>query len=178
MDRRALLLGGLSLSAVLSAQAQPSPTAPAVSETPSAWLTRNLEAIRARHRVPALAGAIVMNGRIAAEAATGFRKEGAGARVQVTDAFQLGSITKPMTATLTAIFVEKGMLRWDLTMESAFPELLGLMNSAYRKVTITQLLSSCQRDALHAAHGAARHVRFGSEHASRAVRRGEDPLEG
>ena len=141
MDRRTLLLGGLSLPAVLSAQAQPSPTAPAVSESPSAWLTRNLEAIRARHRVPALAGAIVMNGRIAAEAATGFRKEGAGARVQVTDAFQLGSITKPMTATLTAIFVEKGMLRWDLTMESAFPELLGLMNSAYRKVTITQLLS-------------------------------------
>ena len=110
-----------------------------------------------------------MNNRIVAEAATGFRKQGADARAQVTDAFQLGSITKPMTATLTARFVERGMLRWDLSLQDAFAELVGEMNSGYRKVTITQLLSHTQRHALQAAHGTTGFACLGSEHARRPL---------
>jgi CubicO group peptidase (beta-lactamase class C family) len=97
MDRRTLLVGGLGTVAAFRLDARRSAAA---FENPSDWLTRNLEAIRARHSAPALAAAIVMNGRIVAEGATGFRKQGADVRVKVTDAFQLGSITKPMTAAL------------------------------------------------------------------------------
>jgi CubicO group peptidase (beta-lactamase class C family) len=61
--------------------------------------------------------------------------------VQSSDKWHLGSITKSMTATLVAMAVEKGFLKWDSTLEEVFGETIPAMLDAYRKVTVLHLLS-------------------------------------
>ncbi len=62
-------------------------------------------------------------------------------RVNRNDAFHLGSLAKPMSATMFGVLVDQGLLRWDMTMAEMFPELVNVMQPAYRGVTIAQLLS-------------------------------------
>jgi CubicO group peptidase (beta-lactamase class C family) len=42
--------------------------------------------------------------------------------VTTNDVFHIGSCTKSMTATLTAMLIEEGKLRWDTTIADVFPE--------------------------------------------------------
>jgi len=105
-----------------------------------AWLQARLEAIRAKTHAPAFAGAVMLHGRLIANAAVGVRKQGSPEPVTVDDAFHMGSVTKPLTGTLAAIFVDKGVIRWDTTLASMFPELVATMNPAYREVTVSDLL--------------------------------------
>jgi len=108
-------------------------------------LSALLEPILKKYDLPALAGAIVTSKGLTAVGAVGVRKYGTDTPVTVNDQFHLGSDTKAMTATLLATLVEQGKLSWTTTLEQVFPELaLGQpskMNSAYRKVTLEQLLS-------------------------------------
>jgi len=46
-----------------------------------------------------------------------------------------------MTATLAAMFIEEGKLRWDTTIAEVFPELKGKMDKRYEEVTVEQLLT-------------------------------------
>ena len=105
------------------------------------WLRASLEKIRHRHHLPALAASIVLDGRVAVASAVGIRRVGSPERVTREDAFHLGSITKTMTATMIGALVDRGLMRWEMTLAELFPELLPVMQPAYRGVTITQLLS-------------------------------------
>ena len=78
-------------------------------------LSPRLEKIRDAHRIPALAAAAVDEGEIVAIGATGSRRAGAGDSVFVDDIWHLGSCTKSMTASVCAMLVEDGKLRWDST---------------------------------------------------------------
>ena len=106
-----------------------------------AWLREKLEAIREKHHLPALAASLVVEGKIVAASAVGFRKWDSPQKVTRDDAFHLGSVAKPITATMIAKLVEKGVIRWDSTLSEMFPELVRSMNPAYRGVTVAQLLS-------------------------------------
>jgi CubicO group peptidase (beta-lactamase class C family) len=97
-----------------------------------------LEPIRQRHGLPALAAAAMADGRLLSAGATGVRRLGGAERVTVDDKWHLGSCTKSMTATLAALLVEKGRLKWDTTVGDAFPDLA--MNEAWRGVTLELLL--------------------------------------
>lgn len=99
-----------------------------------------LEQARAEAGVPALAGGVVVDGKLVAVAATGVRIRGNSVPVTSTDRFSLGSVSKSMTATLAAVLVDRHRLRWDTTVGQAFPELRGRINSAYEGVTLRQLL--------------------------------------
>ena len=46
-----------------------------------------------------------------------------------------------MSATLIAILVESGSLRWDSTIAEILPEMAASMQSGYRPITIEQLLA-------------------------------------
>ena len=105
------------------------------------WLREKLEEVRRAYGLPAVAAAVVEEGRIIAASAVGYRKRGDRTAVSRNDRFQLGSVAKPLTATLAAILVEKGILDWETTIEEMFPELLDTMQPVYRKVTVAQLLS-------------------------------------
>lgn len=103
-------------------------------------LTEVLERIRQGHNLPALAAVSMTSTGMVELAATGLRAVGFRERVTTNDHWHLGSITKPMTATVAARLVEKGCITWDTTIAQAVPELTGLMRKEYRTVTLDQLL--------------------------------------
>jgi CubicO group peptidase (beta-lactamase class C family) len=116
-------------------------SAPAATVPPAdtADLADVLEPIRAEFDLPALAAAVVHNGRVIALGAVGERKYGSGVKVTVDDKFHLGSCTKAMTATLIAMLIEQGKLQWDTTLADALPNVK--MLDAYRYITIAHLLA-------------------------------------
>ena len=95
----------------------------------------------ARYDLPALAAAVVQDGKIIASGAVGTRRAGAAIPVTINDRFHIGSDTKAMTALLAAMLVEENKLRWDSTVAEVFPELSATMNPGLRGVTLEQLLS-------------------------------------
>jgi CubicO group peptidase (beta-lactamase class C family) len=99
-----------------------------------------LEAVRAKTRVPALAGAIVTSRGLVAQGAVGIRAVGSDAKVTQADLWHIGSCTKSMTATLVARLVEQGVLHWNTTLAAAFPKLAPAMDPAWRGVTLDLLL--------------------------------------
>jgi CubicO group peptidase (beta-lactamase class C family) len=107
---------------------------------PPADVGGRLEPIRQKHQVPALAAAVIQEDRVVALGAVGVRKLGSPETVTMSDRFHLGSDTKAMTATMLALLVEQGRLRWDTTLAEAFPDLRETMHPDYRAVTLEQLL--------------------------------------
>lgn len=102
-----------------------------------------LEPILRANNVPALACAVVRSNRIIALGAVGVRKSGVpNAPVTTLDKWHHGSITKSMTATLAAMMVEEGKLRWDSTLADVFPEWAPKMHADWRKATLEQLASN------------------------------------
>jgi CubicO group peptidase (beta-lactamase class C family) len=104
-----------------------------------------LEEVRQQRGVPALAAAIIRGDKIVAADAVGIRKVGSKVPVSLDDQFHLGSCAKSMTASLCAILVERGDLRWDTTIGEVFKDLPGIRDE-FRKVTLEQLL--CHRAGL------------------------------
>ena len=99
-----------------------------------------LEPIRKKYGLPAMAGAVILQGRKASLGATGYRKDGNDVQVQAHDKFHIASCTKAMTATLIAMLVERGKLNWDTTLVEAFPDMADEMHPDYRNVTLSHLL--------------------------------------
>jgi CubicO group peptidase (beta-lactamase class C family) len=144
------LLGSASAGALLDAAEaeQVTNSAPATSRPPSGAssntpknLNELLEPIRATGKVPGLAAAVIVEGKLTGVGAVGIRKGGTPIRVKGTDLWHIGSCTKPMTATLIAMFVERRKMQWDMTIFDALPDLRATMNPAFRDVTLEQLLS-------------------------------------
>jgi CubicO group peptidase (beta-lactamase class C family) len=100
-----------------------------------------LEPIRLAHNVPALAALLIHGERIAGIGAVGYRKSGEVTQVGRDDRWHLGSIGKSMTATTIARLVERGLLSWELSLGEALSEAVPEMDSAYRAVTLEDLLA-------------------------------------
>jgi CubicO group peptidase (beta-lactamase class C family) len=100
-----------------------------------------LEPIRQKHKLPALAGAIVTSQGAQAVGAVGVRKAGTDVVVTIDDKWHIGSDTKAMTATLIGAIVKQGKLKWETTIEDSFPDLAVSLPSSLKKVTILQLLA-------------------------------------
>ena len=124
-------------------------TLKATAETLPVTTTGQLEIIRAKYDLPALAVLVVKDGAICDRAAVGVRQWGAAALVTTNDLFHIGSCTKSMTATLTAMLIEAGQLRWDTTVAEVFPEWKGIMDRQYENVTVQQLLTQRSGLATH-----------------------------
>ncbi len=100
-----------------------------------------LQPIRAKHDLPALAGAIVRGDRIVAIGAVGVRKQGSPNPVTPQDLWHLGSCTKSMTATLIARLVDRGTLTWTATIPEVFPDLGPKLAPGWEKATLEMLLT-------------------------------------
>src|SRR5690349_3754146 len=83
---------------------------------------KQLEAIRLKAKLPALGGAIVTTDGLEAAWVGGVRANGHEEKVEVGDAWHLGSCTKSMTATLIALLAEEGKLEWDAPLVELLPE--------------------------------------------------------
>ncbi len=106
--------------------------------------SKNLEGIihacKNTGRHPSLAGAVYHKGTIQ-RYATGVKKEGQSDTVNENSAYHIGSMTKAMTATMIATIVEDGLLSWNSSILSVFPEMQGHIPSKFGTVTLTQLLT-------------------------------------
>jgi CubicO group peptidase (beta-lactamase class C family) len=136
-----LLVLAVSIIAVIAhaakgAEAETPPTVNSSDPT-----SQMLETIRVKHKFPALAAAVVVDGKIVATNAVGFRKHGGTEAVTVNDKFHIGSITKSMTATVAAMLVEQGKISWTTTIGESFPDDGEQLHPNYRGVTLEQLLT-------------------------------------
>lgn len=106
-------------------------------------VTALIEGLRVAHDVPAVACAVIWSNRVVGLGASGLRKAGAGeAPVTLHDKWHHGSLTKSMTATLAAMLVEEGRLRWDSTLAEVFPDLAPGMHASWRGVRLDWLCSN------------------------------------
>jgi len=102
---------------------------------------QTFEDFRLKCNLPALAVVVVKDGKICDRVAVGVRKWDDPTPVTTNDLFHIGSCTKSMTATLAAMFIEEGKLRWNTTIADVFPELKGKMDAHFETVTVEQLLT-------------------------------------
>jgi len=110
-------------------------------QKPGKTIEKILEPLRTRHKLPALAAAVVNSKGLVAVGAVGVRKRGCRAPVTIDDQFHLGSDTKALTATMVGRLVEKGRLSWDTRLAKVFPELTHKMPPEFTKINLTHLLT-------------------------------------
>lgn len=88
-----------------------------------------------------MAAAVLLGERIIAQGVAGVRKRGTAERITLDDRFHLGSCTKAMTATLIAMLVEEGKLKWTTPLGEVFADVVKPMHPAWDKVTLWQVLA-------------------------------------
>jgi CubicO group peptidase (beta-lactamase class C family) len=109
---------------------------------PIAPLTQeSLAGLRHESGSPALAAACEQRGGARHFWADGERAVGSGVAVTIEDQWHLGSMTKSMTATLVALLLEKGLLRFEDTVGDILGEATKDMRDEYRPATFRHLLS-------------------------------------
>jgi CubicO group peptidase (beta-lactamase class C family) len=113
--------------------------APSLAEPQS--LASQIEPVRVKYGLPALAAAVVKNGEVVAASAVGVRVQGTDIPVTLNDRFHLGSDTKAMTATLAGMMVDEGKLSWSSTIGEVLGGDVHGLNAKLAAVTLRQLLS-------------------------------------
>ncbi len=132
---------GIVLRAVVFAILLVAPSFAWAEEGLQPFLDQTLAAVREKDHLPAVAALVQIDGKLAAEAALGVRALGHSEPVTTSDRWHIGSDTKAFTATLIARLIEQGVMRFGDTLADSFPAFAAAMDPAYRKVTVTQLLS-------------------------------------
>jgi len=136
-DRRSLLRLGLHVPAAslvvhrLAAQALNNEAISADSE---------LEKWRAAGNIPGIAAIVLKHGRVVMRGVAGVRRAGDNRPVTFDDSFHLGSCTKAMTGTLTAIVIDEGRLQWSTTLGDLFGNAVKML-PVWKAVTVRQLLN-------------------------------------
>lgn len=80
-------------------------------------------------------------GTVVASGVTGVRRQGAAEKIEPGDRFHIASCTKSMTATLAAVAVHKGQIKWTTSLGNGLPEIAEKVRAEYRSATLEQLLA-------------------------------------
>jgi len=103
-------------------------------------VTADLESIRVNRHMPGLSAMAIKNGRIMAQGAAGYRRQGNSTPLLISDRINIGSCTKWMTATLAGRLVDRGIISWDTRVRDLFND-YQTFNSAFYDATLDQLLA-------------------------------------
>jgi CubicO group peptidase (beta-lactamase class C family) len=125
-----------SCKTLLIPKAAPSPI---TNHSGNVELANLIETIRVKEGIVGLASALIVNGTIYSVAAVGTREYGTDNWITVEDKFLIGSCTKAITASLAAVLIDEGVLKWNTTIREVFPDLDMLPD--YENITLVQLLS-------------------------------------
>lgn len=87
-------------------------------------LEAEIARVREKHGVPALYAGVWAQGRILGLACNGLSDLETKTPAKLTDKLMIGSVSKPLTATLIGVLVEKGFLRWDTRVRDVWPEFI------------------------------------------------------
>ena len=104
-------------------------------------LSEHLEAVRAEFGLPAMAAAVIVDGKPILVAAIGERKMGSGVRVKSGDLFHLGSCTKAMTAFLIERLVDQRRLTYQARIQDLCPRLRRSMHREHASLTLEHCLT-------------------------------------
>lgn len=141
--KRTALLASFVLLTTGACRPQEAPPAGSIGieNYPSARDIRQFtETHRSKHKLPALGIGVVHRGRIVGLGMAGERSFGSRDWATLEDAFDVASCTKSVTATIAAMLVEQGKLRWNTTFFETFPELRGALHPGYADATLELLL--------------------------------------
>ncbi|GGJ19644.1 serine hydrolase domain-containing protein [Deinococcus roseus] len=108
-------------------------------KTPEAVLADKTSQLVIQHKLPSLSITLFNEKAILQQSAKGVRKYGSPEEVTLQDVHHLGSITKSMTATLIATYVESHKLSFQSKLKELLPDTE--MREEYQNITIDQLLS-------------------------------------
>jgi CubicO group peptidase (beta-lactamase class C family) len=137
---RLIMLGGCGL-AIPQLHARPTLRSEQQHARSSSALKTVLERIRRQYELPGLAAAIVSGTRGTVSAVTGVRHWRSRSTIEPDDRFHIASCTKSWTATLAAMAVHRGQLRWTTTLADGLPSLAAGMRTEYASATLEQLLA-------------------------------------
>ena len=102
-------------------------------------VSRNLETIRTNRHMPGISAMAIKKGRIVAQGAAGYRRQGDPTPLLVTDPVNLGSCTKWMTATIAGRLVDRGLIGWNTRVCDLFTN-YPTFNPSFTNVTLDELL--------------------------------------
>jgi CubicO group peptidase (beta-lactamase class C family) len=96
-----------------------------------------LETTCKKEKLPALGACLIVDGEIGEAIVVGTRRLGGDEPATSSDAFQIGSCTKAMTATLVGQLVEKKLLRFETTLGEVF----SFTPEPWKQVSVAHLLA-------------------------------------
>ena len=105
----------------------------------SEWITEQLPALLAEHKVPGAAIGVYVNGEVF-DFASGVLSHATGVEATADSVFQVGSITKTWTATLVMQLADEGLLDLDATVVTYLPDFDLADSDAAKTMTVRQLL--------------------------------------
>jgi CubicO group peptidase (beta-lactamase class C family) len=105
----------------------------------SGWITEQLPALLAEHKVPGAAIAVYANGEVF-DFASGVLSHATGVEATADSLFQVGSITKTWTATLVMQLADEGLLDLDAAVVTYLPDFDLADSDAAKAMTVRQLL--------------------------------------
>ena len=91
---------------------------------------------------PALVAGLTDHERLWAVGATGVRRLGEDAQITAAEPFHIGSVTKPISATVIAALVDDGLLSWTTTAAEVFPETAAVIHPQLRDVGIISFVAN------------------------------------
>ena len=97
-----------------------------------------IELVRQECGAPGMAAAVVRGEKIVDKATVGIRRFDKPDRVQISDLWHMGSVTKTFTGTMIGKLLDKGALQWEMTIGEVLHDIP--MNPQYQKITLGQLL--------------------------------------
>ncbi|HEX4157668.1 MAG TPA: serine hydrolase domain-containing protein [Rhizomicrobium sp.] len=112
-----------------------------ISPVLATGLTADLSAALKGTKAAAVGVLVMRDGKVADIAVKGRRRNDRPDPVQPGDLWRIGSDGKPITATLIARLVDRGVLNWKTPLKQMLPQFAATMRPDYRGVTLVQLLS-------------------------------------
>lgn len=113
-------------------------TATAQSDLETRWQTV-IDETRTSAKLIGFGGAVMIDGEIVARGASGVQRKGGDSPITTANKWHVGSITKPMTATMIARLVEAGEMNWTDTPGKIFKDME--IDPAWGEVTLEHLLT-------------------------------------
>lgn len=101
----------------------------------------SLDQLQRDAQSPAIIAAAQIRGKDAIKMVSGKRIYNEDTPATTSDKWHLGSITKSMTAVLTARLIERGLLNWDTTIFDILGQKIPQMREEYKEATVLHLLS-------------------------------------
>ena len=105
----------------------------------SGWITEQLPALLAEHKVPGAAIGVYSGGEVF-DFASGVLSHATGVEATADSVFQVGSITKTWTTTLVMQLADEGLLDLDATVVTYLPDFSLADSDAAKTITVRQLL--------------------------------------